>query len=326
MRLNDVRQARAVPGRSALLYLTDRCPVGCAHCSVKSQSDSPSIEDYGLFRRLVAGLCERTQVRVVGISGGEPFVERRGLVHAVQEFSAANKEVVLYTSGLWGSPNTPAWITDILAAVSVVFLSTDEFHRASLSEEKFIWAAKAVAKAKTPLVVPVIKQKEEIRAASTLLQRAFGSGWREMAELEYNPPLAYGRGSDEFGKPEKVQASSLGVCRLMTSNVVRYDGRVTACCNEEVIVGKGPAALSRYAETSKDVLNALDEFEKDPLLRLLGSVGVNPLIDYHRFQDLCNRSSFSSICELCWLMHERMPKVHSQERVLVTLATMSAGA
>ena len=73
--IDDIRNER---GRSTLLFITDRCPVGCAHCSVDSRRDSPTITDFELFGEIVEWLVAQDH-DVIGTSGGEPFVERRGL-------------------------------------------------------------------------------------------------------------------------------------------------------------------------------------------------------------------------------------------------------
>src|SRR3954447_20648827 len=94
----EVEAARSDRGRSVLLFITDRCPVGCAHCSVDSRADSPSISDFDLFEQIVDAICARPEVDVVGISGGEPFVERRGLALAARRVADSGKALVLYTS------------------------------------------------------------------------------------------------------------------------------------------------------------------------------------------------------------------------------------
>ena len=95
--LTELDGLRSVPGRAALLYLTDRCPVGCAHCSVDSRLDSPTIVDRAAFRSIVTDLAAIDGLVVVGISGGEPFVERGALIEAVSLLADAGKLVVPYT-------------------------------------------------------------------------------------------------------------------------------------------------------------------------------------------------------------------------------------
>src|SRR5687768_751764 len=85
--LADLERARNHPGKSCLVFLTDRCPVGCAHCSVDSRPDSRRIEDHGLFEEVVAGVLSIPTLDVIGVSGGEPFIERRALSYLVRECS-----------------------------------------------------------------------------------------------------------------------------------------------------------------------------------------------------------------------------------------------
>ena len=104
---HEIEEIRHTRGRSTLLFITDRCPVGCAHCSVDSRRDSATITDFALFSEILDWLCGQPELEVVGISGGEPFVERRGLTLAVEHLAGAGKRVVIYTSGLWGRRPLP---------------------------------------------------------------------------------------------------------------------------------------------------------------------------------------------------------------------------
>ena len=125
--IDDIRNER---GRSTLLFITDRCPVGCAHCSVDSRRDSPTITDFELFGEIVEWLVAQ-DYDVIGISGGEPFVERRGLSLAARRITEEGKRLVVYTSGVWAKrPDPPAWIAEVLDRSTTVFLSTDAFHQA----------------------------------------------------------------------------------------------------------------------------------------------------------------------------------------------------
>ena len=56
MILSEVERLRSEPGRAALLFITDRCPVGCLHCSVDSKPNSPKITDRPLFESVIDGL------------------------------------------------------------------------------------------------------------------------------------------------------------------------------------------------------------------------------------------------------------------------------
>ena len=220
--LDEIVRARDTPGRSLLLFLTDRCPVGCAHCSVDSRRDSPSISDHALLAELVAAICADSERQVIGISGGEPFVERRGLSLAVDALAGAGKDVVVYTSGVWArGGESPAWIRAVLRAASCVFLSTDAFHAASIGEQRFVSAARSIAAEGTPLVVQVMDLQDQVGAARRLLGLAFGADWPAQAELSLTPSLPYGRGAEVFALAPLRSVPTLGRCPALSAPVVR---------------------------------------------------------------------------------------------------------
>ena len=225
--LAEVDAAREAPGRSVLLFITDRCPVGCAHCSVDSRADSPSITDFELFGQILDAICARPEVRVVGISGGEPFVERRGLMVAAHKVVDAGKDLVLYTSGVWAKSNSaPAWIRDVVGIASCVFLSTDAFHAEQIADEQFIRAARTISGEGVPIVVQVLDNGVMIERARELLLAAFGASWAEHAEINLIPPLPYGRGATVFMRGAGRSGRDYGRCRVAVELVAACDRRL----------------------------------------------------------------------------------------------------
>lgn len=316
MTLADVAYDRSQPGRSVGLFLTDRCPVGCAHCSVDSRHDSPTVSDYRLLSETIATLCARPNLRSVGITGGEPFIEKRGLTHAVNELSRAGKSIVLFTSGVWArSDSVPAWIKSTLRKVACVFLSTDAYHAASVDDEMFIRAIRTIADENVWLIIQVLE--ENVDSASLLLDRALGSEWSRQAELSRITPLPYGRGATLFSFDELWPVGAFGQCTLASTPLIRYDGIVTACCNEEVIMGKGSERLRRRCSSAEEIENAVDHYISDPLLLVLSSVGAGPIISHPRYNHLRDQS-FRSICHLCWAMQDVTPSVDRDHVMSVT--------
>ena len=298
----EVNRIRQTPGATVLLFITDNCPVGCGHCSVDSRPDSPRITDFTLFEQIVDRLCAEPALTTVGVSGGEPFVERRGLSLAARKFAEAGKDMVVYTSGIWGgAEDPPRWIHEVLDRCRCVYLSTDAYHEAGTGPDKFTRAARTIAGHDLPIVVQVVDQDGSVERAEDLLRGAFGDGWSQYAELVPTQGLPHGRGADHFQRTHRVPGRQLGLCELVVSPVVRYDGRVTACCNETVLMGGGPAALRRDCADGTQVAAALADFRQDPLYQALGTVGGGPLTRHPRFAELADRQ-FSDICGLCWAM------------------------
>ncbi|MBA3475324.1 MAG: radical SAM protein [Actinobacteria bacterium] len=318
----EIEEIRRRRGRSTLLFITDRCPVGCAHCSVASRRDSPRITDFELFGEILDWLCAQPQLEVVGISGGEPFVERRGLALATRRIADAGKRVVIYTSGVWGTrPHPPAWIRETLDRSSTVFLSTDAFHQERVPDSTYVNAARAIAAADAWIVVQVIDTEPMVERARALLGSAFGEGFEDFAELRLTAPLTAGRGADVFKRTERTPGHAFAPCTFVASPMVRYDGYVTACCNESVIMGFGPARLRRRASSQTEVAAAIDAFHTDPMLRAIGGAGPGALTRHPRFADLSD-SDFTSVCDLCWKMLDRITDDERPDPLIDAISTV----
>jgi organic radical activating enzyme len=316
---DEIEAVRHAPGRSLLLFVTDRCPVGCAHCSVDSRADSPTITDFALFEQLVDALCAAPRLELVGISGGEPFAERRGLALASRRLAAAGKRQVVYTSGVWASAaRTPTWIREVLGRCSSVYLSTDAFHASRVPDGRYVRAARAIADAGAWIVVQVLDIEATIEAAERLLRDAFGPGYAAHAELRPVPPLTHGRGAGVFTQGGGGPGHAFGRCPFVASPLVRYDGGLAGCCNESVVMGHGPERLRRRAGSGAELTAALDAFANDPLLRAIGGVGLGALTAAPHFADLAERSCANG-CDLCWQLLDRSPPAGEPEPLLELL-------
>lgn len=319
---SDIEQIRRTRGRSMLLFITDRCPVGCQHCSVDSRPDSLTISDFRLFGEILDWLCAKPEIEVVGISGGEPFVERRGLTIASRRLADAGKGQVVYTSGVWATEaTTPRWISDVLGRCSCVYLSTDAFHARTVADNRFIRAAHAIAATGTWMVVQVLNHERTIDRANSLLRDAFGESLADFAELNIIVPLTNGRGANVFTRTAHLPGYAFGPCSLVLSPMVRYDGLVTGCCNESVIMNLGPSRLRQRVGSIEELAAAVEGFHADPLLRAIGGAGLGALTEHPRFADLAEEQ-FTSNCQLCWKMLYRLPKKAEADHLINAISTL----
>ncbi|HZN16633.1 MAG TPA: hypothetical protein VFB84_00285 [Micromonosporaceae bacterium] len=313
--LAEINRLRATPGATVVLFLTDRCPVGCAHCSVSATATSPTIRDWPLFTEVVRGVCGLTAVQAVAVTGGEPFAARRGLCYAVDELRAAGKAIVVFTSGYWATGSVPEWTGRVLASTATVFLSTDSFHARALAARRPLSgaapelprhirnAAAAITAAGCHLVVQVLNEPGLAEAVRTHLPDA---------EVSVVGALATGRGADAFAPGPRRPAAQLGRCTLLNSPTIRYDGTVTACCNESVITGSGPAALRRRVTRADEVAGALASLRAEPVAAVMARFGPPAL-------PTLAVGSYHSICEACWQGHADAAadkRVHAYATVL----------
>jgi hypothetical protein len=196
------------------------------------------------------------------------------------------------------------WVRGVLDRTTTVLLSTDAYHQEGVADSTYVNAARAIADAGVWIVVQVIGTDPMVAKATSLLQQAFGERFEDFAELRTTTPLTAGRGANVFTRTERTPGHAFAPCSLVASPIVRYDGLATACCNESVIMGWGPAALRRKATSRAELTGAMEAFRNDPLLRAVGGVGPGALTAHPRFADLADQE-FTSICDLCWKLFDR---------------------
>jgi len=300
--LAEVDEIRGQWQRAVLLYLTDRCPVECSHCSVSALRDAPRADE-ALVGRLVDELCEVPAIRMVGISGGEPLAERRLVQSVAGKLADAGKMIVLYTSGFWGRDDgsVPQWVRDVLSRVSCVVLSTDSYHAERVPERRYLAALRASRAAGCWTAVQVLGSAPELAEARRLLTEAFGASWEAHAEIRATSLIARGRAAGLGPGRAWQPGHSFGPCPLAGAPVVRHDGRLTACCNEDVVSGRGPRHLHRSAVGDDTPRQSLAVLRRDPFLRAVNASGPGVISLLPRYRELGERSH-PDICSLCWAL------------------------
>jgi hypothetical protein len=181
-----------------------------------------------------------------------------------------------------------------------VVLSTDAYHAARVPEPRYLAALRATAEAGTWIAVQVIGTPAQTEAAERLLTAALGPSWRGRAEIRATELLSRGRGAGlrrDAGQPGYTN----GPCFLARTPVVRHDGRVTACCNEDVVTGAGPAALHAHADGGGELRAVLDAMADDPFLAVVAAAGPGALTRLPRYRAL-GEQAHPDICAACWAL------------------------
>lgn len=318
LELQTLEAMRHSWGKAILVSITDRCPVGCDHCSVDSRPESPTIRDVELFNSLVKALAQERTIETVGISGGEPFVERRALAETTECLAAANKFTAVYTSGYWAKApgKVSSTISRTLTAVDTVVLSTDAFHAQRLRDDTFLAAMHHVVQHDGWLIIQAIDTPAVRTRVDRLLDSAFGSDHDKYAEVNYISLLPYGRAAKLLhdSRP-RLTASELGACLIARAPVLRYNGDLLACCGEQVVAGQGPESMRRSVRTQGDLREALLEFLDDSHLRGMSDLGAEVLTALPATQHLQDRH-FHDICEFCWVSRAAVQQDPNSERLL----------
>lgn len=320
--MTELIEWRQIPGRTALVYLTDRCPVGCDHCSVNSTATSARVADHRFLHAIVTDLASMAELRSVGISGGEPFVERTALTQTVDTLTDAGKLVIPYTSAVWASA-VPRWIRHVLDLSAAVVLSSDTFHDGGVSQDQVRRAAEAIVAAGARLILQVVDVGDSVERALDLVTDSFGASAADVADVHVVPLIGVGRGSTLVALRAGTRPDQMQACHAAASPVVAYDGRITPCCNESLINGDGPAALRPRVSDPAEFLDTLDHLTTSPLLTLMRTAGPAGVVSLPGFADLGERT-YRSLCDFCWKAHERQATLTDGDSRLLRAAALIA--
>jgi hypothetical protein len=132
----------------------------------------------------------------------------------------------------------------------------------------------------------------------------FGVRYQEYIEIKRMPLASKGRAENW---ETTAQNTALTWCGYLNSPVVRYDGGVLACCNENVIRRIGPQRLRVECQSAEDVTRALEKHLSDPLNRTIAALG--PAFAARHSQFGCTSIEANEpICTACWKMQNAATK------------------
>jgi hypothetical protein len=316
----DFEARRWEPGRMMGIVLTDRCPVGCAHCSVSALMDDAGPEVNPRFLAQVRQLAALPDCDVVFITGGDPFVHLPELAAAVAALTAADKRVVVHTSGYWGADaDVVQCARGLLERVSTVVFGVDLYHRKGVSDAALTGAMALAHELGCHVVAQVIvgpRQPDHKGYAQRMLAAALGDDWPAHAEIDEGPPLEQGRAAtlDRFRATPRAALR----CEVVNRRMLRFDGEVTACCNEAVLQGAGPRALRRPIAAG-GVQGALADLADDPLLRLVHALPTGAAYELVSSVAGVAPQPAAGTCDACWRTGELLAQMSAAELARVEL-------
>jgi hypothetical protein len=319
-------QLRVSPCATVGFMLTDRCPVGCSHCSVDSTSTSLGPKSIEEQCERVATLTADDRVRALVITGGEPFAHPKALLAVLRR---ANGRVyrAVHTSAYWGRRSESGLYAQILQNIDTLLIGVDTFHSERIPRDAVVSALRAAHAGGCWVVLqaldlPVGPASPHVELAEAIALEAFGEEWRRAAEIMPIPPIAAGRASMD-GRFSK--ATRPGACGLAHGPILRHDGTLTACCNERVVLGAGPAALR--TEVGDDVPSALARLEAAPLVRMVRSLPPNEVLELAESMTGVPSPTSQDTCSACWALGALLETLSEpQLRRLAALVSIASHA
>jgi len=255
------------------------------------------------------------ELKAAAITGGEPFAEFELLNSLVYLFNKADKRVVIYTSGYWGKPKDLRKAELVLQLVDGLVLGVDLYHRAYIPDEDLINALRAARESGVWITAQVIRGVDggaHLAYAHELLEKAYGSEWENQATIEEMPPLPSGR-AEQIQSFDLVRGAFGERCFSINGPTLLRNGTLAACCNEDIVLHKGPDQLR--VQDQGGLRQSLEALERQPIVRYLQEIPPSILLS------LAAQSLESDLgdqprrmCQACWDFIELYSQMNASQR------------
>ncbi len=278
MRPPDRRSLPPAIFQSAIgLSITARCPIACAHCIVDAGRHRTE-EMRPEMARTCLDSCvstRRRRVRAVIVTGGEPFYSPALLQDVLEHASALGLVCVVVTNGFWATTQARAVATlERFPQIDALTISTDKYHRAFISLDKFRNAARAARLLRIPVNAAVCIDDDEERGE---LARELGD-LVQIDRIRTVRTRAAGRAARVLAASPEGHAGAGGdPCGGADFPIVFPDGRVIACMG--IVNGlprPHPLLLGNVNETPLDAL--LEPADGNVFLQAMRALGPDAIV------------------------------------------------
>jgi hypothetical protein len=295
MRLDEIMALRQRIGAGALVTLTERCPLHCAHCSTTSTLRGRLLDASGLLGFLGTFTAE-DHPDVLMLTGGEPLT-RPGLVaDAAKAARAAGTRTAVLSGAFFArGREIPVPIRCAALAVDHLSLSIDVFHEREVPRDDVFRALRTLLRLGVATSLHIVGAGDGdpyLADVTTEVTARFGADV-PMLVSEVRP---IGRAAN-WAEPQRgPDGSAVSPCAMAAWPVIAVDGTVTACCNQDVVDGRARPAHLDLGELSTSTWREVrDRLRDNPVLRMIRTVG--PLHIANRAGG-CGTADYCTSCHL----------------------------
>ena len=275
MHLAEVLSLRPVPGAAVFLELTRRCPLHCAHCGSRSTMASPE-NAAELFTRFTDSFTPQDHPRLVLMTGGEPLI-RPALVQEIGQRCAELGTSTFLLTGMFFARRglIPPAIARALEPIDHVSASLDVFHEREVPRAHVFAALDQLLGDGKHVSLHLVGEREGDPYLEDLIEDVRAT-FGDAVPMLVNTLRSVGRAAEWMG-PDAVDAPPADPvpqpCAMAAWPVVSAEGRIVACCNQQVIEGPVPRHLL-LGDAACDGWPAVrDRSIASPALRALRTLG-----------------------------------------------------
>jgi organic radical activating enzyme len=291
--------------RNVGLLLTYHCQASCAHCILRAGPDrheEVNLEEARDWIRQIAAYRDG-YVRVLSLTGGEPFSNRTRLRTTVEYAAGFGLRISVTSNAFWATTAEKALRTlRSLPGISFLSLSTDAYHQEYVPFENVRNALRAAAEWDIPTYVTVITDNRSDPAFQRVQAELLELTAPENVRTGLTFPV--GRAADMKEGLHHVLAAEPcpEVCQAASSPCIFPDGRVYGCIGPLFELGEHqPLFLGNARDHS--VAEIFDRSEANAVLHALRLWGPAWLIAQMREAGLGKHLPRSfvadSVCSAC---------------------------
>jgi pyruvate-formate lyase-activating enzyme len=299
--LQSIMEQRYTFYRTALFMMTRECPLRCRHCSIEAGPDHHECMPIDRIDAWVKGVSETGTVDILAVSGGEPFV-RLDVLGEI--FTCANRhglKALVVTSGIWAAGIARAKkVLDSLPEFFALEISADEFHEEFIPLERIRDAAAAAVEKGIQVIIGLVQYRDA--GFKDRLYTKLGHDLLKEVEFLENTVKPLGRAQkNRLVSPGQEEKLPTGSCRLLAAPVVRYDGRVMACCNDSLVYADDHCLWlgDLNNESFADIHRKAQESILIQALRTIGPKGIVDIALEEGWDWKPRHYDKGNICDLC---------------------------
>lgn len=281
--------------------LTERCTAACRHCALSAGPGGRPAAAPSTVARWVRSVGEAPTTQAIGITGGEPFLERAALDAALGAAHDAGLRTTVFTNACWAtSPEAACEALAQLPHIDLLEISADVFHEEFVPLGNVRRAAEAALDAGTGVWFQVAEVEAE--SFGTRLREVLGPRITGAAEFSEAAILDAGRslGAPWSDRPPLTAELPTGACKRLGTPLVCPDGSVLACCSEYAYGELCPTALRLGTLEERSLSAMVRDAQSDPLLAALRALGPAYVADVARHSGWhAGRYREGNVCDLC---------------------------
>ncbi|MEV4318203.1 radical SAM protein [Actinocrispum sp. NPDC049592] len=272
MRLAGIMALRQTICAGALVTLTERCPLNCAHCSSSSGPRGRELDSASLLR-FAETFTPACRPDVLMLTGGEPLL-RPDLVAAVARTArlAGVRTAALTGAFFARGGRFPAPIWQAARELDHLSLSLDVFHERMVARADVFQVLRTLLRhgiATSLHIAGTGRDDPYLAEVTASVTTAFGADV-PMLVSEIKP---IGRAAN-WARATPIADTAVAPCAMAAWPVIAVEGAIVACCNQDVVDGRVRPEHLRLGEIATTTWPAVvDRANSLPLLRMIRTVG-----------------------------------------------------